>query len=902
MKTDILLKKALLVSSVFFLGSIPRTQASGVDPASEQAYAPAFKANSLRLTPDVKPSNYKLHFVPDLENARFEGSEDLHFAVLKEQSALILNSAEEIIDEAFFVDVKGQTSPPAAKVEYDTASEQVRLTFKTPVAPGDYVLHCHFKGVLNDKLRGFYRSKIHDGARESYIATTQMEAADARRMFPCFDEPSFKATYNISCDVDKSLEAISNEAVSAITSVNDKVKRVTFATTPRMSSYLVALIIGPFVSTAPVVVQGVPIRVWSIGEKSNQLNFASTVTSNLLPFYNQYFGIKYPNSKLDLIAIPDFEAGAMENLGAITFRDSMLLFDQKDGSVNAQMRVTSTIAHEMAHMWFGDLVTMAWWDDLWLNEGFATWMASKAVNNLMPEWHQWDRFTDTREEALKHDSLTVSRPIHANVPSAADADEMFDSITYSKGASVMRMLETFIGEETFRDGIRLYMNKHKFNNATKNDLWQALSEASHRSIDDLMKEWTDRPGFPLLDIGSLGAGDAGNLRLLQQRFLFAKASDNNKQSADTVWQVPVALRSLVESPAKTTVLLKKPDQQFAESAGPESLFLNAGGNGYYRTHYKTAQLKALSENISKMTVPERASLAADSWALVKAGKVEILDFLKLAQSMRNDENPYVQQIFNDAYLEIYCVCSDSSLDSYDQFIQKQMLPLKEKLGWSGAQDEIATRDMRQILRSNVMISLGTLGADKTTIEQARKYFETYQHHPDEIEGGMLDPMTFIVAFNGDGNDYEKILNLYKTAKSSEVEHRNLDALMCFRQPELLDRSLKMTLTEAIRSQDAPRLLQNALEYRYSQRATWKFIKENWDEINKRFPPNMVRKMFKYTGNFHSEAMQSELHDFVARHPIPHAERSIAETYEFVQVNVQLARQADALTKALKAVE
>ncbi|MDR3612070.1 MAG: M1 family metallopeptidase [Candidatus Obscuribacterales bacterium] len=902
MKPDILLKSAFLVSSVFILGSVLTVKALNMEPGFGEALSPVFKARSLRLTTDVKPVNYKLSFTPDLEKARFDGDEDLQFTVATEQSALILNSAEEIIDDAFIVDTKTQIKISAATVAYDKTAEQVSISFKSAIAPGAYTLHCHFKGVLNDKLRGFYRSKFHDVNGEHYIATTQMEAADARRMFPCFDEPSFKATFDISCVVDKSLEVISNEAVASVAPFSPTLKRVTFATTPKMSSYLVALIVGPFVGTKAVVVEGVPIRIWSIGEKSNQLSFASAATAKLLPFYNNYFGIKYPNSKLDLIAIPDFEAGAMENLGAITFRETKLLYDDKDGSVNGQMSVTGVIAHEMAHMWFGDLVTMAWWDDLWLNEGFATWMASKAVNDIKPEWHQWDEFTDTREEALEHDSLNVSRPIHANVASAADADEMFDSITYSKGASIMRMLETFIGEDAFRDGIRLYMGRHKYGNATKNDLWQALSEASHRNIGALMKEWTEKPGFPLLSLGMLGAHSDGNLRLLQNRFVFTKAPDASKHPFDTVWQVPISLRSPQEATPPSGILLAKEDERFNEGNAAETVFLNAGGNGYYRTAYSAAHLKFLSENSSKLSVPERASLAADTWALTKAGKIEIIDFLKLAQRMQNDDNPYVQRIFIDGYYGLYHVCADSSLDSFSEFIQKQLFPLKEKFGWSGAKDDALTKDMRQILRNSVLTTLGTIGGDKPTIEEARQYFKTYLQTPEQIEGGMLAPMTVIVAFNGDGNDYEQILKLYKTAKSSEVEHRNLDALMCFRQPDLLERTLKMTLTDDIRTQDAPRLLQDGLSYRYSQKATWAFIKQHWAEINKRFPENMVRKMVKSTGDFHTEAMQSDLHDFIAKHPVAHAERSIAETYEFVQVNVQFARQTDALTKALKTFE
>ncbi len=851
--------------------------AAGAKGAPQQGLAASNKIpnTSFRLPETVHPVSYKLNFAPDLSAGKFAGDEEIVLTVEKPTTELSLNSLEEKISDAYVVDSKS-VKTAVGKITADETTEQVHLKLGHLIASGTYTFHCHFDGILNDKLRGFYRSKYKDaGGSEHYMATTQMEPTDARRMFPCFDEPAFKATFQISCLIDNDLTAISNAAVEKSEDKNNRKKLVTFAPSPRMSSYLVALIIGPLKGTEPVVVDGVPIRVWGLSEKVEQLSLAQEVATKLLPFYNSYFGVKYPNSKLDLIAIPDFEAGAMENLGAITFRDVDLVFDEKSGSMHARMRVTGIIAHEMAHMWFGDLVTMKWWDDLWLNEAFATWMASKAVDQLKPEWHQWDDFAMARIEALETDSLASAKAIHTPVVNASQANEMFDGITYTKGASVLRMLEKFVSEDIFREGIRAYISKHKFANATTGELWLALAAASKRDIASMMKTWTEHSGYPLISNKQLGSD---GIELQQKRFLLVPAADAQSR----IWQVPVVARGLEAKEKVITSLLTGPNTELHTNFMRGPYFLNAGGNGYYRTQYTAAELHALETGgLGKLSVPEKISLVSDSWALTFAGKQPVGDFLSLAKSMREEQNAYVQSTLVDCYDQLWLLSNDKSLPAMEHFICDQLQPLKEQLGWQPKPNE---DDLTKLLREDVLTALGTAGQDKATISEARKLFQDYLDKPESVDAGALKAITAVVAFNGEAKDYEQILKLFQTATTPEMEHRNLDALAYFHDAKLVDRTLAFALSKNVRAQDAPHLLKLELDSRYNKVAAWKFITTNWKKIGELFNENLVQRIIGGAESFTTTAMEKNLKDFVSTHPVPRGARTVAETLERVRAN------------------
>ncbi|HEY9715962.1 MAG TPA: M1 family metallopeptidase, partial [Trichormus sp.] len=458
------------------------------------------KQAGFRLSPFINPQEYELTFEPDLEKFTFVGAETIKLMIDKRTSEFALNAAELKILDASLVPVDASSHRIDLKIEPDVKNEAVKFVAKEALEPGKYRFSCHFVGTLNDKLRGFYRSSYEDDKHvKRWIATTQMEPTDARRMFPCFDEPAFKAVFKISAVIDPSMTAISNAPVGAESQVSGgKKKLVAFERSPRMSSYLVALVIGNFQSTEMQQSAGVPIRVWTVAGKVPLARYALDEAVKIMKFESDYFGISYPNKKLDLIAIPDFSAGAMENLGAITFRDTALLTDPKTGSLFERESITSIAAHEMAHQWFGDLVTMKWWDDLWLNEAFATWMASKTVDALHPEWREMTYVIGSRNGALGTDGLKSTRAIHANVNNPAQAVEMFDNITYQKGAAVLRMLEKYVGPNIFQKGINKYLNAHQFDNATTEDFWSAIASCTvNVPVAEIMRTFIYQPGAPL---------------------------------------------------------------------------------------------------------------------------------------------------------------------------------------------------------------------------------------------------------------------------------------------------------------------------------------------------------------------------------------------------------------------
>ncbi|HEY9713132.1 MAG TPA: M1 family metallopeptidase, partial [Chroococcales cyanobacterium] len=580
----------------------------------------------------------------------------------------------------------------------------------------------NFKGTLNDKLRGFYRSSFKDASgKMRTIATTQMEPADARRMFPCFDEPAYKATFQITVVIPSDLTAISNGPIVS-TTLDEKSQKlvVTFAETPKMSSYLVALVVGPFDSTQPVTSEGVQVRVWYLAGKPNLGNYARDIAANLLPFYHQYFGVHYPEKKLDLVAIPDFEAGAMENLGCITFRESRLLVDTPTASIHQKMDVTSVIAHEIAHMWFGDLVTMKWWDDLWLNEAFATWMSHKAVNHLHPEWHVWEEFNNSREGAMNTDSLASSRPIHFAVANPLQANEMFDEITYSKGASILRMLETYVGEDVFQNGVQEYIKAHKFGNAATSDLWAGISSASKKNINELMKEWVSKAGYPLVTVERPGEGKV----VLKQSRFFLVGKDDKEQHAESLWQVPIIAHNAGGDNTEDSYLLTGEEATWDTGKLSVPFVINKDGNGYFRTHYPQALLKELAQHKDKLSVGERFGLLCDQWALAYSGKEPIGEYLDWTASLKDETDANVIKHMVWSFYKLYDLVDDKHLPAVSALVRDRLAPIQKKLGWQGTElDPVNT----VLLREQVIVAMGTIGEDKETIEKARKVFAEYQN-------------------------------------------------------------------------------------------------------------------------------------------------------------------------------
>ncbi len=587
-------------------------------------------ANAQRLPGDVVPGHYQITLAPDLGKATFSGEETIDVRVLKPTTKIVLNAADIRFQD---VSVKSGDSTQKAQASTDLKSEMATLALANAVPAGPATIHIRFTGVLNDQLRGFYLSKT---KRRNY-AVTQFEATDARRAFPCFDEPAMKATFDVTAVVDTGDTAISNGKLLADTPGPGAGKHtLKFATSPKMSTYLVALEVGDF-QCLQGGVDGIPIRVCATPGKKDMGAFALSAAEQQVRFYGQYYGIKYPFQKLDLIAIPDFAAGAMENTGAITYREELLLLDNQHASVGARRAVAGVSAHEIAHQWFGDLVTAAWWDDIWLNEGFATWMAPKPVAAWKPEWNSELRAILGSSQALHLDALPSTRPIHAasneaNTP--AQIAQLFDGVAYYKTAAVLRMLESWVGEESFRQGVSLYLRQHAYGNTRAADFWNAVAQASHKPVDKVMPTWVEQAGAPMLSVTAHCRGSQTEVELSQTRFY--SDPQRLKQGSSELWQIPVCIKTAPGQAPRCELMTRKQQTVTVQGCAPWA-YVNAGGKGYYRSAYTPElTLKLAADAETALTPAERIVLLNDEWALVRAGQHPVGQFLNLAQDLRRD--------------------------------------------------------------------------------------------------------------------------------------------------------------------------------------------------------------------------------------------------------------------------
>ena len=601
-------------------------------------------SNAVLLPQNVQPMSYAIHLTPNLKAFTFEGEETVAVRILATTNAMVLNAAELQVHAASFNDSKGQLTP-ANDILLDDDQETLTLIFPNAVSPGEGTLNITFTGELNDRLTGFYRSQYTDSTNESRtMATTQFEPSSARRAFPCWDEPALKATFELTLTIPREMDAVSNMPITEETVVGSS-KVVRFGQSPIMSTYLLAFIVAELSMIEQEADNGTTIRVLTTRGKEEQGRFALETSAALLTYFNQYFGIPYPLTKLDHIAIPDFAAGAMENWGAITYRETALLVDPSISSAATRQRVAEVISHEMAHMWFGDLVTMVWWDDLWLNESFASWMGDKAVNHIYPEWKMWTQFVaNDTNRALSLDGLKNSHPIEATVKTPAEVEELFDAISYSKGASIIRMLEHYLGPDTFRAGLQKYLTSHQYSNARTADLWQSMEEQSGKPVKSLMDTWTGQMGYPVLNVESKVEENGFQLRITQERFLFSHVVERDQDKS--LWKVPISLEtSWCEPPVAR--LLELPEETITVPSPPEAtqswFKVNTDQTGFYRVNLALHDWDALIPAISSRALSDtdRLGIQNDAYALSRAGYLPVSQFLAIAEAYREETDASV---------------------------------------------------------------------------------------------------------------------------------------------------------------------------------------------------------------------------------------------------------------------
>jgi len=839
-----------------------------------------------RLPRHVIPSRYDLRIEPDLRSHSFTGHEVVTLSVVEPTTDIVLNAAELEVSSALLSD---EGSPPRmGTVQMDEDLQRCRITFPSIVSPGEWTLALAFRGALNDKLRGFYRSTYKDGQGVTHhLAATQFEATDARRAFPCWDEPQFKAVFAVTLAIDPALTAISNTSI-----VDDRLeggKRVLrFAESMKMSTYLVAFIVGKLESTAAIMAQHTPVRLWSIPGKQHLTPFGHEIAVYSLNFLADYYGIPYPGDKLDLIAIPDFASGAMENLGAITFRETALLLDQRTATHAEQGRIADVVAHENAHMWFGDLVTMAWWNGLWLNEAFATFMEMLVVDAWKPEWERWTAFGVARAAALSVDGLISTRPIEFPVRAPKEAEAMFDVLTYEKGASVLRMLEQHVGPTVFRDGVRRYLTTHAYGNAETMDLWVALGQTAKQDVPALMNEWIFSPGYPLI---SLQVDASSTLKLTQRRFTYAKdaatiPSGSNAQQ----WQVPLQLRITTTNGTETRRILMS-DRESLVSLPPDwtSVLVNEGGHGFYRVRYSPDLLARLHQTgLHNLAPVERFNLLNDTWASTIAGMVPPADYLALTEHFRGEKDPHVWSVLLGSCSTINHLLTEGDRPLLAAFVRNRVGPTFRDLGWSPQENEC---DLAKELRGDIIRALGTLGRDQDVQAQASEAYTAWRQQTRQVDPNIVPALVSILAFIGDQTRYEEFFDCFRKAATPQEERRYLFSLAAFRKPELLERTLAKTLTDEIRTQDAPFLISALLYNVYIHEKAWEFVKSNWERMDRLFPKSGLRRMCGGIVGLSTPELEQDVQSFFTARKIDLGGKTLEQYLEQLHVAV-LFRERD----------
>jgi len=821
-----------------------------------------------RLPKIVVPSHYKLFLDPDIHGQKFSGEETITVQVLQPTQEIVLNSLGLEISLAEVIPGLDMASLPA-QVAYDQPSEMARLTFVKPVPAGTVSLHLKYSGKLAVGLRGLYLSK---SARRQY-AVTQFEGTYARMMFPGFDEPGFKATFDLSVVVDKGDTAISNGRIIKDEPLpgSDRHK-LSFSTSPRMSTYLVALAIGDW-QCLERTADGVPIRLCAEPEKKQYGQFALEAAAQSIHFYNQWYGIKYPFEKLDMLAIPDYEWGGMENTASIFYRDTALLLDEKTASIFSKRAHATVVAHEIAHQWFGDLVTAAWWDDIWLNEGFASWMERKPIMAWHPEWHLEDDETATAQQVIGKDSLSAARAIHGDPRTSAEIKEMFDGITYEKGAAVLGMLESYLGPEVFRKGVNAYLQAHANGNATSADFWLAETRASGKPIDKIMPTFVMQPGVPLVTVSGSCADGKEKLQLTQQRFLLGASAAKQ----DQIWSIPVCTKA-AQNEGSACYLANTSAKNVTANACPAWVFANRNAKGYYRVFYSDPKnlMSVAAAAEKELTVPERIALVEDTWAMTRAGKEPVGVFLNVARELRTERNRLVVD-FIAGHLDTIArsLVPEQKQKEYQGFVRQQFAPLAKEIGWNaGANDS----DEQKALRASLLGILGGAG-DPDAVAAAQKLTRAYMKDSGSVEGTIVGPALTVTAENGDTALYDQFNAAMGSANGSEEYYHYLFALTAFRQPELARRTLALVDEGKIRQQDYVRLFPALLAESPAREIAWDYLKAHWDSLAEKVTTFGGRGAVSALGGFCSAAMRDEIKQFFTDHRAPGAERALQQSVE-----------------------
>ena len=825
-----------------------------------------------RLPHTVVPDHYDIHLTPDFSTDTFGGTVRIRVRLAEPTRTIILNAAELEIHEAN-ISTGGATH--TATVELNAEREIATLTVRQAIAAGSATIAIRYTGHLNDKLRGFYLSR----ANGRKYAVTQLEATDARRAFPSFDEPAMKATFAVSATVDARDTAISNGRLVADTPGPGAGKHtLRFATTKRMSPYLVAMLVGDWQCISGSA-DGIPVRICGTPERKGELGFALETAEFALQYFNRYFSIKYPFDKLDIIAVPDFSAGAMENTGAIVFRDQFLLVPPNGGTTDQRKRAVQYIGHELAHQWFGDLVTMQWWDDIWLNEGFATWMERRPMQEAIPEWNaRLDEVRDT-QRAMAIDMLKTTRPVRTRVETTAEINQVFDSIAYQKTAAIIRMVEGYIGPPAYRNGINAYVRKFAYGNATGEGFWTTLAAATERPVDRIISGFMTQPGMPLVDVVSSCA--AGKTQItLSQRPLAGAVPES------TLWEIPVCYKRGSgggRAAAEACTLLSKKTTTVTVDGCTPWLYANVDGRGYYRTGYTSESMQALRAAVhsEQLTAVEETVLLEDLWALVWLNDRSIADFLSLSSELLSDESrPAAATTLARINTIADTFVADPQKPAFQQWVRHTLSPAASRLGWSSTSKESADR---RSLREAVLYTLGYAGRDADVLRQARQLVDGHLSGGPALDSSLAETAIALAALTGDAPLYDRYVSAMNDARSPAERVMFRNGLAFFSNPALQKRAIELATSPEVRAHDAPEIISRLMRRPSATAATWTHLKANWEDLQRSMGifqalPTVVDS----TEHFCDAQSRIDVGQFFQTHPVPGTERTLAQALETIE--------------------
>ncbi len=833
-----------------------------------------------KLPKSVVPTAYMIVITPDVGNASFKGFVSITVQVAEPTDRIVMNSLGLTIADAKLVE-KGF---PDLAVGVNEKAQTLTLTAHEPLQPGEHTVELNYTGTLGEQPQGLYISRFQQGGEERKALATQFEPTDARRMFPCWDEPVFRAKMTLQVLLPKGQTALSNMPAAPVEQPAEGDELFVFKPTPPMPTYLLALFAGDFEKLEDEV-DGIKLGLYTTPGKREQGRYALDVTKEILRDYGEYFGVKYPLPKLDQLALPNTGAGGMENWGAIVYREDLLLFDPATSSQAQRERIYSIVAHEIAHQWFGDLVTMAWWDNLWLNEGFASWMATKQMARRHPEWKPWLRAAAGREGAMRRDARATTHPIQLPVESEAQAGDAFDEITYQKGQAVLRMLEAWLGEEPFRAGLRSYMKAHALSNTTTADLWAALAQESNKEVQAFAQGWTELPGFPVVLVASVTAKDEVRPVWWQERFTVQQTD-----APALKWMVPLATAPAGD-PQQTKLELLVPGHFTYASAEEEAVTIaNVGGVGYYRVQYAPGVFKRLLKTIGHMAEVDRLTLLNDTWAMAHAGRRPATDYLQLADALLDTASPTeLEQILGVLWQIDTMERGRAQRTAFRAWAGGFLRPQLAKLGWAASKNEspLVTQ-----LRPRVLAIAGAFG-DPETLRVALARFAQWLAEPSSLDTNLRGTVLAMVAREADDATWAKLHALGAKAVSAEQQRELYAALATVRDPALAAQALALALTPELPPREAARLVGRVADAGEHPEAAWAFAQQNLAALYAKLTAHQTNEYVAelFTTLPPSEERAAELEAWAAQNLPPGAAVSVAKAADEIRFQTEFRARA-----------